>query len=147
MTLRAIKAFLYNNRRLLPGEDFETKKPIHGTLLIAAKKAREIRAPGKLSAPPLIVTDKLPKGEKKVKHKVDPTDQPPAVTQPSPEVAAEPAPEADDMAALRAEYKEKVGKQPYMGWDAETLHAKMTKNEPVDVGDDAEEVAADDAAS
>lgn len=145
MKLTATRSFLYNTRRLLAGDDFETVKPIHGKLLIAAKKARERREPGKLSAPPLIVTDKVTKAERK--HKVDPTDQPPAVTQPSPEVAAEPAPEADDMAALRAEYKEKVGKQPYMGWDAETLHAKMTKNEPVDVGDDAEEVAADDAAS
>ena len=148
MKLIARKSFLYNTRRLLAGDEFEPVKPIHGKLLIAAKKAREKREAGKLSAPPLIVTNKVSKASRK--HKVDPTEQPPAVTQPAPAPEPEPAaPEAaDDMAALRAEYKEKVGRQPFMGWDAETLHAKMTKNEPVDVDDDdAEEIAADVAAS
>lgn len=31
----------------------------------------------------------------------------------------------DDMKALRAEYKAKMGKQPYNGWDAKTLREKM----------------------
>lgn len=44
-----------------------------------------------------------------------------------PMVAAEPAVEApvDDLADLRAEYGEVVGKRPFMGWDAETLREKI----------------------
>lgn len=33
----------------------------------------------------------------------------------------------DDIAALRAEYEAKLGKKPFMGWDAETLNAKITE--------------------
>lgn len=33
--------------------------------------------------------------------------------------------QADAMAELRAEYEAKVGKKPFMGWDAETLKAKI----------------------
>ena len=32
----------------------------------------------------------------------------------------------DDLAALRAEYEEVIGKRPFMGWDAATLRAKLT---------------------
>ena len=35
------------------------------------------------------------------------------------------APEEDDVAALRSEYQEKLGKRPYHGWDAETLREKI----------------------
>ncbi len=44
-----------------------------------------------------------------------------------PMVAAETAVEApvDDLADLRAEYGEVVGKRPFMGWDAETLREKI----------------------
>lgn len=31
----------------------------------------------------------------------------------------------DDLAAARAEYKKVIGRAPYNGWDAETLHAKI----------------------
>lgn len=31
----------------------------------------------------------------------------------------------DDMAELRAAYKEKMGKRPFPGWDADTLRDKM----------------------
>jgi hypothetical protein len=113
MTLTATKSFLYNTRRLLAGDDFEVTKPIHGKLLVAAKKAREKREVGKLSAPPLIVTDKAAKASRK--HKVDPTD---------------PVEVPDDaIVAARAEYQEKVGKRPFMGWDAETVRAKMAEAE------------------
>lgn len=30
-----------------------------------------------------------------------------------------------DIAALRAEYKAKIGKRPFMGWDADTLREKL----------------------
>ena len=34
-------------------------------------------------------------------------------------------PEADDLSALRAEYQDKFGKRPFMGWDAVTLREKL----------------------
>ncbi len=37
---------------------------------------------------------------------------------------------ADDIAAIRAEYQEKFGKRPYMGWDAATLSAKIAEPTP-----------------
>ena len=43
-------------------------------------------------------------------------------------VAPAPAPKApknEDLAALRAEYEAKVGKRPFMGWDADTLREKI----------------------
>lgn len=33
--------------------------------------------------------------------------------------------EGDDVTALRAEYQERAGKKPYMGWSAETLREKI----------------------
>jgi hypothetical protein len=95
--LIATKSFLYNTRRLLAGDEFEPVKPVHGRLLIAAKKAREVRTPGKVAPPPAALAKKV-------------------------------APAADDeIAAARAEYQEKVGKRPFMGWDVETLRAKMAE--------------------
>ena len=35
----------------------------------------------------------------------------------------------DDLAGLRKEYEAKVGKRPFMGWDAATLTAKITEAE------------------
>lgn len=35
----------------------------------------------------------------------------------------------DDISALRGEYEAKVGKRPFMGWDADTLRAKITEAE------------------
>ena len=36
-------------------------------------------------------------------------------------------PPLDDLASLRAEYQVKVGKKPFMGWDADTLRAKIAE--------------------
>jgi hypothetical protein len=35
------------------------------------------------------------------------------------------ADQADAMASLRVEYERALGKKPFMGWDAETLKAKI----------------------
>lgn len=40
-------------------------------------------------------------------------------------VKPEKAEDEDDLAELRAEYQEKIGKKPYHGWDADTLREKM----------------------
>lgn len=34
-------------------------------------------------------------------------------------------PEPDEMSVLRAEYEAVVGRRPFMGWDAETLTARI----------------------
>ena len=40
-------------------------------------------------------------------------------------VAEEPG--KDDLAELRATYEKVIGKRPFMGWDAETLAAKIAE--------------------
>ena len=42
-------------------------------------------------------------------------------------VAAEPVADDDDLAALRAEYQDVVGKKAYHGWAAEALRAKIAE--------------------
>jgi hypothetical protein len=123
MKLIATRYLKYGTRRMLAGDEFEAK-PAHARLLIGIKKARDAskREPVKLSAPPLIVTDKIAKADK-VKHEVDPTDQPPAVT----------AGETDDLATARAEYQAKVGKRPFHGWGVAELRAKMAESDLADV--------------
>lgn len=37
------------------------------------------------------------------------------------------APQSDENAVLRAEYERIVGKRPFMGWDADTLRAKIAE--------------------
>lgn len=51
-----------------------------------------------------------------------PTDQVEAEAEPSEEPSAD---QTDAMADLRAEYERVLGKKPFMGWDAETLKAKL----------------------
>ena len=40
-------------------------------------------------------------------------------------VAPELSGSGDDLAALRAEYREKLGKNPFNGWNADTLREKI----------------------
>ena len=42
-------------------------------------------------------------------------------------VAAEPVADDDDLAALRAEYQDVVGKKAYHGWSADELRAKIAE--------------------
>lgn len=49
-------------------------------------------------------------------------DHPGKVKAPAPKSDKEPD---DAMATLRAEYAEKMGKKPFMGWDEATLREKM----------------------
>lgn len=59
--MRAIKPFTYNKQRLLPGDDFETKKALDSKLLVAAKKAvRSVkRTPGKIAPPPKAIAQQI----------------------------------------------------------------------------------------
>lgn len=38
-------------------------------------------------------------------------------------------PAGDDIASLREAYKAKIGKRPFMGWDADTLKTKIAEAE------------------
>jgi hypothetical protein len=40
-------------------------------------------------------------------------------------MAEAPKPAGEDLTALRAEYREKLGKNPFNGWDAATLREKI----------------------
>jgi hypothetical protein len=42
----------------------------------------------------------------------------------------EPAPQNEELAGLRAEYTEKVGRRPFNGWDADTLREKIAAATP-----------------
>ena len=42
-------------------------------------------------------------------------------------VSAEPGPEVDDLAELRAEYQDVVGKRAYHGWSADELREKIAE--------------------
>ena len=42
-------------------------------------------------------------------------------------VAAEPVADDDDIASLRAEYQDVVGKKAYHGWSADELRAKISE--------------------
>ncbi len=99
MKLIAIKSFTYKTRRLLAGDEFETRSRVEGKVWIGAKKAREMREPGKVLPPPASMVARI--------------------------VPAKPV--DDEIVATRAEYQATVGKRPYMGWGADTVRAKMAE--------------------
>lgn len=108
---KAVKQTKYRTRRLLPGDVFEIDDSRDGRLwskiLLGRKHVVEHREAGRIAAPPPSLT-----------AKIAPAPQSP----PSP---APQAPEVDDVAVLRAEYHQKFGRRPFMGWDAATLREKM----------------------
>lgn len=96
--MTATKMLTYNNRRLVPGEDFEAKSQRDLKVLLATRKAKIKRAAGEVAAPP------------------------PSVAAQIAAVAVTPG---EELAAARASYKEKFGKQPFYGWDLATLNDKI----------------------
>lgn len=123
----ATRPLTYATRRLLPGDEFEPK-PAHGRLLVALKKAREKREPGKIAAPAKAVTEKVMPQAVEAQAVVEEigTEQPLIETD---EPAAVETAEHDDTAATRAEYQVKFGKRPYMGWDIEELRRRISEAE------------------
>lgn len=99
MFLKATRDFTYSTRRLKAGDVFEVRKPFDAKILVAIKKAKPHREPGKVSAPPANLAAKLPVVDEA----------------------------GDEMVTLRAEYAERLGKRPFNGWDADTLRAKMAE--------------------
>jgi len=96
--MTATKMLTYNNRRLVPGEDFEAKSQRDLKVLLATRKAKAKRQTGEVPAPPEDVSKKIG-----------------AVTS-TPE---------EELTQARAAYKEKFDKQPFYGWDVATLREKI----------------------
>ena len=111
MRLVATKTLRYATRRLLPGDQFETRKDNDARVLIATRRARHIneRERAELAPPPESVLAKATPRR----------------------LAASAAPDQPDtdMAAVRAEYFEKMGKRPFHGWDVATLREKMAEDD------------------
>jgi hypothetical protein len=141
MKLIATKPFSYATRRLLPNDEFEATNQ-HARLLVAIGKAREsdAREKGKLAAPSKKLKKKAvkaiaPKKAKAVEAK--PAEAPEeeavgamttkTVKPPADEPAALAEAPADDLTALRQQYKDKFGKQPFMGWSVATLQDKLAE--------------------
>ena len=97
--LQAVKALTYATRRLLPGDTFEARSPRDHKVLLATKKVREHRDPVAVPAPSPAVAEQI----------------------------AQQFPPADDVKVLRDQYTAAVGRQPFYGWSADVLRAKIAE--------------------
>lgn len=100
--MKATKALKYGTRRLAAGDDFEVKRKRDAKILSGIGKAELAPA-----APPAPA---------------------PQATPPKPA----PAPVADDLAAVRAEYEDVLGKRPFFGWGIESLREKIAAHKADD---------------
>lgn len=114
--LIATKSMRYATRRLQAGDVFEAK-PRDARLLIAVKKARAERAPGKIAPPP---AELVKKAAKRDPFDHDNNGAPGGSTSGG---------SGEDMTALRKEYTEKMGKRAFPGWDAAELRRRMAAAE------------------
>lgn len=105
--MTAVKLVRYAGRKIQPGEPFDAKTAKDAKILVAIGRAQYSTA-AIFDAPV----------------------QKPMVAAVPPVAAPVPTDAADGMDALRAEYQARVGKRPWMGWDADTLRAKMAAHEP-----------------
>jgi len=96
-SLIATKGFKYMTRRLLPGDVFEAKNAVEAMILTRVRNVAAV--PKRAKRPQLDHDHNGTEGG-----------------------SASPA---EDLTALRAEYREKLGKNPFNGWDAATLLAKI----------------------
>lgn len=122
MKLIATKSFTYATRRLLPGDEFEASNR-DARLLAATRKARQVRTTTNLPAPPPELAEKIAAS---VASPAPPTDlyRPPLTPNgPNPPQPLERP--ADDLTALRAEYRSAVGRQPFHQWGAAELREKI----------------------
>lgn len=100
VTMTATKMLSYANRRLVPGEDFETKSDRDMKVLLATRKAKVKRAPADVPPPPPEVATRIAE-------------------------ATAPPPGEVELIEARLEYKRVTGKQAYHAWDAATLREKI----------------------
>lgn len=102
----ALKPFTYATRALRAGQHFATKTDRDARILIAIGKATRLREAGTIAPPPPELKQKIEQVAKAAKVE---------------------DPAAEDLAALRAKYKEITGKKPFHGWNVEDLQAKIAK--------------------
>lgn len=134
--MTATKMLTYNNRRLVPGEDFEARSHRDMKVLLATRKAKLKREEGAVPAPPPEVAKKIVAvtGTQEPAPSVTASglrseDVPPsvAVSGNDGDKGADPVADAQALTDARAEYKRVTGKQPYHGWAAEHLR-ELTAN-------------------
>ena len=110
----ATKRMSYNHRMLRPGDGFSAPPRIARAFELIGK-AKPGRVPGAL--PPLPPT--LAKGAKR-----DPFDHD---NDGAPGGSTKPEGDREEINALRAEYKDTLGKRPFPGWDADELRRRIAE--------------------
>lgn len=116
--MRATKPFRYDTRMIMAGDTFEVDTR-HVRVLRATRKAVEVRETVAIPPPPPEVQAKIAAVVASV-----PASAAGTMDTASGLVRAI-ALEADNMAALRDEYRALLGKQAFRGWDAATLRGKI----------------------
>ena len=132
MRLKARKSFTYNTRHLKAGDEFDTKRDMDARILCGIGKAEPVREPAKVAPPPEDIAAKIAaaaapapvQSYAPAASEYDASEAPPADPPADPVI--------DDIAALRAEYREKVGRGPFNGWSAETLRQKIAEASSAD---------------
>ena len=122
MTIRMTRDHDYKDRQLRAGDTVELPRRA-AALLMAARKATKVG----------FTIDSAPTSEPTTAPLAPPTPaSAPAAIAPDDVAGPTAPPPGDDLTALRARYKEVVGKQPHMGWDADKLREKIAaaKAEP-----------------
>ncbi len=126
MTVQMKRDHNYGDRQLRAGETYELPRR-EAALLIAARRATKEKP---LLAGAVEVRTKAPPVEP-VAPPAPPSEPTPPVSPPLPATVrpadTQPPVQPEDLAALRAEYQAKVGKQAYWAWDAPTLRQKMAE--------------------
>ena len=107
--MTASKSMRYNTRRLVAGEGFMAS-PKDVRILEAIGKAKRGRPAADLSAPPATLVAKI------AAFDGDGNGEPGGSAKPAPD---------PDLASVRAEYVEKMGKRPFPGWDVAELRRRM----------------------
>lgn len=109
--MTATRSWKYGTRRLEAGDVFDARKG-HAKVLAALKRA-------------VVTSEVLPPVPEPLKTRVMTARDPLDHDGDGRKGGAEKPEPSDDLTALRAEYTEKVGRRPFMGWDADTLRAKI----------------------
>lgn len=98
--MRVVKPLKYKTRRLLPGENFRVKSESEARILTHIKRA----------------------------ERVDNANRKVALDDRRAEVGMAPlSKDSEDIAVVRQEYFEKLGRRPFNGWDIPTLREKIAE--------------------
>lgn len=100
-TMTATKMLTYNNRRMLPGEDFEAKSLRDQKVLLASRKAKLKREQVEVPPPPPAVATRIAEATKEETN--------------------------DELSKAREEYKRVAGKNAFHGWDVAELNKRIAE--------------------